>query len=466
MKVTVIGTGYVGLVTGACLAEMGNDVLCLDVDAAQDRACSNGGGIPIHEPGLERARRAQRGAGRLRFTTDIDGARARTARSSSSPSARRPDEDGSADLQLRARGGAQHRPPHDGLQGRRRQDHGAGRHGRQGARRSIARGAAPSAALPTCAFAVVSQPRVPEGRRGGRGLHAARPRSSSAPTTTPTAIAAACATLYAPFTRNHERLLRDGRALGRAHQVRGQRDARDAHLLHERAGATWPSSVGADIEPVRQRHRLRPAHRLPLPLRRRRLRRLVLSQGREGAASARPRSTASSCRCSAPSRRSTSAQKRVLVDKIVARFGDDLDGRDASRSGASPSSRTPTTCARRRAASSSTSCWRAARASRPTIRSPSPKRGELESTWPDARGADRLPARLADRGRCEGADALVIVTEWKAFRSPDFERIKAALKQPVIFDGRNLYDPAAMRAAGFEYFAVGRSLPPADAARA
>jgi UDPglucose 6-dehydrogenase len=55
-----------------------------------------------------------------------------------------------------------------------------------------------------------------------------------------------------------------------------------------------------------------------------------------------------------------------------------------------------------------------------------------------------------------GADALVIVTEWKEFRSPDFDAIAKALKQPVIFDGRNLYDPAALRSRGIEYHAIGR----------
>ena len=100
MKVSIIGTGYVGLVTGACLADVGNHVLCLDVDAAQDRACSKRGEIPIYEPGLrgDRARQRRR-AGRLRFTTDIAAAARARRRIQFIAVGTPPDEDGSADLQ-------------------------------------------------------------------------------------------------------------------------------------------------------------------------------------------------------------------------------------------------------------------------------------------------------------------------------------------------------------------------------
>ena len=88
MKITVIGTGYVGLVTGTCLAEVGNDVLCLDVDARKI-SILNDGGIPIYEPGLEDMVQRNQAAGRLRFTTDVAASAVASARSSSSPSARR-----------------------------------------------------------------------------------------------------------------------------------------------------------------------------------------------------------------------------------------------------------------------------------------------------------------------------------------------------------------------------------------
>ena len=89
MKITVVGTGYVGLVSGTCLAEVGNDVLCLDVDPEKIRILE-AGGIPIYEPGLQDMVQRNVAAGRLRFTTDIDAGRRTTAPSSSSPSARRP----------------------------------------------------------------------------------------------------------------------------------------------------------------------------------------------------------------------------------------------------------------------------------------------------------------------------------------------------------------------------------------
>ncbi len=133
MKVTVTGTGYVGLVSGACLAEMGNDVLCLDLDAAKI-ALLDSGGIPIHEPGLDQVVARNVAAGRLHFTTDVKRAVAHGTLQFIAVGTP-PDEDGSADLQARARRGAQHRPPHDRLQGHRRQEHRAGGHGRQGARR-------------------------------------------------------------------------------------------------------------------------------------------------------------------------------------------------------------------------------------------------------------------------------------------------------------------------------------------
>jgi nucleotide sugar dehydrogenase len=132
MKITVIGTGYVGLVTGACLAEMGNHVVCLDVDPRKIEML-NEGGIPIHEPGLEEIVSAT-AAGRLQFTTDVAAAVAHGTLQFIGVGTP-PDEDGSADLQYVLAAATQHRPPHDRLQGHRRQEHRARGHGRQGARR-------------------------------------------------------------------------------------------------------------------------------------------------------------------------------------------------------------------------------------------------------------------------------------------------------------------------------------------
>ena len=171
MKITMIGTGYVGLVTGTCFAEVGNDVLCLDVDARKI-AILNGGGVPIHEPGLEAMVRRNAAAGRLRFTTDVDASVAHGALQFIAVGTP-PDEDGSADLQYVIQAARNI--------GRRMQDakvvvdksHGTGRHG--GSRARGDRGGTRGARFRRPVRRRV-QPRVPEGGRGRRGLHAARPR--------------------------------------------------------------------------------------------------------------------------------------------------------------------------------------------------------------------------------------------------------------------------------------------------
>jgi UDPglucose 6-dehydrogenase len=149
-----VGTGYVGLVTGACLAEMGNHVVGLDVDGAQDRNPDlNEGGIPIFEPGLKEIVQRNAAAGRLQFTTDVDAAVGHGTLQFIGVGTP-PDEDGSADLQYVLAAAASIGEPHDRLQGDRRQEHGAGGHGRPRAR-AVAELAARGVEVP---FAVVSNP--------------------------------------------------------------------------------------------------------------------------------------------------------------------------------------------------------------------------------------------------------------------------------------------------------------------
>ncbi len=212
-----------------------------------------------------------------------------------------------------------------------------------------------------------------------------------------------------------------GHALGRAHQVRGQRDARDAHLVHERAGQSRRRA--------RRRHRARApghrlgsAHRLSLPLSGRRLRRLVLPQGREGAAAHRRASTGCPLRILAAVEAVNEAQKTRLVDKIVARLGEDLAGKTFALWGLAFK---PNTDDMREAPSRAIIAGLArARRVRCCLRS-----------GRDGRGAGACSARRpglsfasSPMAAVAGADALVIVTEWKEFRSPDFAEIRRQLQ--------------------------------------
>ena len=321
MKITIIGTGYVGLVTGACLAEVGNDVLCLDVDArkiddAQRAAASRSTSrasrrsiarnVAARPPALHhRHRRGGRARRRAVHRRRHAARRGRLGRPA-----------------VRARGGAQHRPPHEratrsivdkstvpvGTADRVRD---GDRRGARGARRRHpVRGGVES--------------RVPEGRRGGRGLHEARPHRDRRRRRA--RDRRACAQLYAPFKRNHERLL--------------VMDVRSAELTKYAANAmlatriSFMNEIAQPRRDARRRHRarapghrLRPAHRLSLPVSGRRLRRLAAFPKDVKALLHTARAARhAAARSSRRSRRSTRRRSSVLVEKIVARFGDDLDG--------------------------------------------------------------------------------------------------------------------------------------------
>ena len=259
--------------------------------------------------------------------------------------------------------------------------------------------------------------------------------------------------LYAPVPAQPRAPAGDGHPLGGAHQVRGQRDARHAHLLHERAGA--PRRAPRRRHRARAPgHRLRSAHRLPLPLSRRRLRRLVLSQGRARRCCARPRRTASTSRWSARSRRPTSARRACWWRRSSRRFGENLAGRRIALWGLAFKPNTDDM----REAPEPRGDRRAARARRHGHRLRS--RGDAGGARTSTRPSRACISRTTPSTRRSGADALAIVTEWKEFRSPDFDELKRRLATPVIFDGRNLYEPAAVRAQGFEYFPIGRTVKP------
>ena len=348
MNLTVFGIGYVGLVQAAVLAEVGHDVLCVDVDAGQGRGAE----------GRATSRSTSRGS-----RTGREEPRRRPA-ATSPPTPPRPcdtatsmfiavgtppDEDGSADLSTCSPWPTTIAEHMDRAQGGRQQVHRAGRHRRQGrARRSPRRWPRRGADR---RLRRRLQPRVPQGRRGGRRLHAPRPHHHRH--RRPGVRASVLRELYAPFSRNHEKIIVMDVRSGRADQVRRQLHAGDQDQLHERDGQPRRASG--------RRHRdgapaasAPTAHRLPLHLSRRRLRRLLLPEGRAGADRAPRARPASSRACCRRSRTVNDAQKHVLFEKISAHYRRRPRGARPSPSGAWPSSPTPTTCARRRAGY----CWR------------------------------------------------------------------------------------------------------------
>ncbi len=440
MKVTVVGSGYVGLVSGACLAEVGNDVLCLDVNPEKIRILESGG-IPIYEPGLKEMVARNVAAGRLHFTTDV----ARAVNHGTiqfiavgTP----PDEDGSADMQYVL-----------------------------AAARSIGR-------LMTDYKVVVDKSTVPVGTADK--VHAAiadelAQRGVSTPyavVSNPEFLKEGAAVddfmkpdriivggsdeqaiflmraLYAPFQRNHERLL--------------VTDVRSAELIKYAANAMLATRIsfmnelanlaeklGADIEMVRQGIGSDP-----------RIGYHFLYPGAGYGGSCFPKDVKALIQTAATDANlelkvlkaveaANDAQKQVLARKLKQRLGDDLKGRHIALWGLAFK---PNTDDMREAPSLSFLEEVLAAGATVTAYDPAAMH-EAQRVLGDE---PRVSYAKTPNETLDGADALVIVTEWKEFRSPDFDLIKERLKQPLIVDGRNLYDPAFVRRMGFDYLPIGR----------
>jgi len=439
MKITMIGTGYVGLVTGTCLAEVGNDVLCLDVDTRKIDMLRSGG-VPIHEPGLEPMIRRNVAAGRLAFTTDVDAAVGHAAVQFIAVGTP-PDEDGSADMQYvlqAARNIGRRMVEWTLVVDKSTVPVGTADRVRETiAAELTARGV-------DVPFAVASNPEFL--KEGAAIDDFMRPDRVVVGADDERAIAT-LRMIYAPFQRSHERLLvMDVRSAELTKYAANAMLATRISFMNELANLA--DRLGADIEAVRQGigsdprigwHFLYPgagyggscfpkdvkalrhtAERHGMPLR-------ILSAVEEA----------------------NEVQKEVLVGKIVATFGADLTGRRFAVWGLAFK---PDTDDVREAPSR-------------TIIASLLQRGASVCAWdPVAIGEARrafgalpgLDYAANPLDACAGADALVVVTEWKEFRSPDFSVLRRLLKEPVIFDGRNLYDPSAVRAAGFHYHAIGR----------
>lgn len=439
MKITVIGSGYVGLVTGTCLAEVGNHVLCLDVDPKKIELLQQGG-IPIYEPGLDEMVRRNVAAGRLGFTTDVAESVAFgdiQFIAVGTP----PDEDGSADLQYvlaAARNIAQHMTTHKVVVDKSTVPVGTADKVKAAMVEVLAER---SEAI---SFSVLSNPEFL--KEGAAIEDFMKPDRIVVGVEDDKAIEI-MRRLYAPFQRNHERILfMDVRSAELTKYAANAMLATRISFMNELANLA--EALGADIERVRQGigsdprigyHFLYPGAGyggscFPKDVK------ALVATGREHGHAMRVLNAVEGA---------NDAQKLRLVDKVVARFGEDLTGRRFAMWGLAFK---PNTDDMRDAPS------------RVIVAELTRRGAEVVAFDPvatdEARRVMGDNARLAFAADMDsallGADALLIVTEWKAFRAPDFDRIRAALKQPLIIDGRNMYDPAWLRGEGFEYLAIGR----------
>lgn len=442
MKVTAIGTGYVGLVTGACLAEMGNHVMCLDVNAEKIRIL-NEGGIPIHEPGLDAVVRRNVAAGRLQFTTDVDKAVQHGTIlfiGVGTP----PDEDGSADLQYvvaAARSIGQRMTDYKVIVDKSTVPVGTADKVRAAIKEELVK-----RGLGDMAYAVVSNPEfLKEGAAVEDFMKPDRIIVGSDDEQATLLMRA----LYAPFNRTQDRMLvMDVRSAEFTKYAANAMLATRISFMNELA--LLAEKVGADIELVRRGIGSDP-----------RIGYQFLYAGVGYGGSCFPKDVKALVRTAADNgiplkvltavEEANERQKRVLVDKVVARFGDDLRGRRFAIWGLAFK---PNTDDMREAPSL-------------VIIDELTKRGATVAAYDPVSMAEtarvlgpRDDVSLVERAEAalQGADALLIVTEWKEFRTPDFDAIKAALKAPVVFDGRNLYDPKLMAAMGIEHHGIGRGV--------
>jgi UDPglucose 6-dehydrogenase len=439
MKITVVGTGYVGLVSGACLAEVGNDVLCLDLDKEKIRILEEGG-IPIFEPGLLEMVKRNVAAGRLHFTTSVEKA-VDFGTIQFIAVGTPPDEDGSADLKYvlaAARNIGRHMTDYKVVVDKSTVPVGTGDKVRAAIAEELA---ARGVDVP---YSVVSNPeflkegaavedfmrpdRIVVGAEDEQAIHLMR-------------------ALYAPFQRNHERLLvMDIRSAELTKYAANAMLATRISFMNELA--LLAEKLGADIELVRQGIGSDP-----------RIGWHFLYAGCGYGGSCFPKDVQALIRTSNAAEQpmlvlqaveaANERQKHVLVDKIVARFGEDLSGKRFALWGLAFK---PNTDDMREAPSRVIVEELFKRGARITAYDPVAMH-EAQRIFGDD---ERLSFAEQPMAALEGADALVIVTEWKEFRSPDFAAIRTRLKSPVIIDGRNIFSPELPRAAGLEYSGIGR----------
>jgi UDPglucose 6-dehydrogenase len=415
VKITIFGSGYVGLVTGACLADVGNHVVCVDIDGAKV-ARLNAGEIPIFEPGLEEMVQRNHEAGRLEFTTDIAagvGHGLFQFIAVGTP----PDEDGSADLQhvvAVARSIGEHMTTYRIVVDKSTVPVGTADRVKAEIDRALAeRGV-------EIEFDVVSNPEFL--KEGAAVDDFMRPDRIIVGTDNPRTTEL-LRNLYDPFNRQRDRLIAMYiRSAELTKYAANAMLATKISFMNELANVA--ERVGADIEQVRLGigsdprigyHFIYPGAGYGGSCFPKDVKALAHSARKAGFPAALLEAVETV----------NGRQKQVIFEKIVSHFGDDLTGKTVA-------------------------LWEAG----VTVRAYDP--AAMDETR-------RIYGERVDLVLCEdaetaleGADCLVVITEWMQFRSPDFDSIKTALAEPVVFDGRNLYEPELMKQLGFTYYGIGR----------
>jgi UDPglucose 6-dehydrogenase len=440
MKITIIGTGYVGLVTGTCLAEVGNDVLCLDIDKEKIKILKDGG-IPIFEPGLQEMVKRNVAAGRLRFTTDIDLSVSHGELQFIAVGTP-PDEDGSADLQYVV----------DAAKniGSRMNEYKVIID-----KSTVPVGTADKVKLAVASelkrrqvdvqYSVVSNPEFL--KEGAAVEDFMRPDRIVIGAEDDRAVNLMKA-LYAPFQRNHERLIvMDIKSAELTKYAANAMLATRISFMNELANLA--EKIGANIEMVRQGigsdtrigyHFLYPGcgyggSCFPKDVK------ALIATAKENNQSLKVLSAVEDA---------NNYQKHVLSNKVNSYFGHDLSGKHFALWGLAFKPNTDDM----REAPSLTIIDDLIRAGA-TISAYDPVATiEAQRIFTNKSGLNFSSSYIE---ACHNADALIIATEWKEFRSPDFNAIKHSLKSPLIFDGRNLYDSTFLKGLGFDYFSIGRS---------